>query len=133
MAVIRTRAALALQHESLGAAHVSETLGVEPTESFEIGDTFAHGTRVHEHSHWALDSPADGDLEIQLRALLDRLAPLHLALRELRHEGYRLTWTCYVEEHDGDAAISLSAAILNDLGTLPIDLWVDTFADAEPA
>jgi len=60
-------------------------------------------------------------------------APLHLALRELRHDGYRLTWTCYVEEHDGDAAISLSAAILNDLGTLPIDLWVDTFADAEPA
>ena len=130
MAVIRTRAALAVQHGSLGAGNVSEVLGIEPTESFEIGDPFAQGTRAREHSHWALDSPADGDLETQLRALLDRLGPLHIALRDLRRDGYRLTWTCYVEEHD-EGAITLSAALLNDLGTFPADLWIDTFADAE--
>jgi hypothetical protein len=129
MAVIGTRAALAVQHESLGAAHVSEVLGIEPSESFEIGDEFARGSRTRAHSHWALDSPAEGDLEAQLRALLDRVAPLHRALRELRDEGYRLTWTCYVEERDGDGAVSLSAALLNDLGTLPADLWIESFAD----
>ena len=58
--VIRTRASLAVQHDSLGAAHVSEVLGVAPTESFEIGEEFARGTRVRAHSHWALDSPAEG-------------------------------------------------------------------------
>ncbi len=133
MAVIRSRAALAVQHESLGAAHVSEVLGIEPTESFEIGDPFARGTRTREHSHWALDSPVDGDLDAQLRALLNRLDPLHLALRDLRDEGYRLTWTCYCEEGDGDGAISLSAGLLNDLGTFPADLWIDAFTDAEPS
>ena len=131
MAVTRSRAALSLQHESLTASHVSEVLGVEPSESFEIGDTFARATRVREHSHWALDSPADGDLESQLRALLNRLEPLHLALRDLHDEGYRLTWTCYVEERDGDGAIALSAALVNDLGTFPADLWIDAYADTE--
>jgi len=132
MAVIRSRAALSLQHESLAAARVSEVLGIEPSESFEIGDPFARGARVRDHSHWALDSPAEGDLESQLRALLNRLEPLHLALRDLHDEGYRLTWTCYVEEHD-DGAITLSAALINDLGTFPADLWIDTFTDTEPA
>jgi hypothetical protein len=131
MAVIRSRAALTVQHDTLGAAHVSEMLGIEPSESFEIGDVFARGSRVHVHSHWALDSPADGDLESQLRALLNRLEPLHLALRDLRDEGYRLTWTCYCEERDGDGAISLSAGLINDLGTFPADLWIDTFTDIE--
>jgi hypothetical protein len=121
-----------VQHESLGAARVSEVLGIEPSEYFEIGDAFARGTRTRDHSHWALDSPADGDVETQLRALLDRLEPLHLALRDLRDEGYRLTWTCYIEEHDGDGAISLSAALINDLGTFPADLWIDAFTDTEP-
>jgi len=132
MTVIRTRASLSVQHDTLGAAQVSEVLGVEPTESYEIGEEFARGTRVRAHSHWALDSPAEGDLESQLRALLDRLSPLHRALRELSADGYRLTWTCYVEEHDGDGSFTLSAPLLNDLGTLPVDLWVDAFDDAEP-
>jgi hypothetical protein len=132
MAVIRSRAALTVQHDTLGAAHVSEVLGVEPSESYEIGDAFARGTRTREHSHWALDSPADGDLESQLRALLNRLEPLHLALRDLRDAGYRLTWTCYCEERDGDGAISLSAGLINDLGTFPADLWIDTFTDTDP-
>jgi len=132
MAVIRTRAALAVQHDSLGAANVSEVLGIEPTESFEIGDPFAQGTQARGHSHWALDSPADGDLETQLRALIDRLGPLHIALRDLRRDGYRLTWTCYVEEHD-EGAITLSAALLNDLGTFPADLWIESFTDTQPA
>jgi hypothetical protein len=130
MAVIRSRAALTVQHDTLGSSHVSEMLGIEPSESYEVGDSFARGSRTREHSHWALDSPADGDLESQLRALLNRLEPLHLALRDLRDEGYRLTWTCYCEERDGDGAISLSAGLINDLGTFPADLWIDTFTDS---
>ena len=131
MAVIRSRAAVSDSCCRDRAAHVSEVLGVEPSESFEIGDTFARGTQVREHSHWALDSPADGDLESQLRALLNRLEPLHLALRDLRDEGYRLTWACFVENHDGDGSFTLSAALVNDLGTFPADLWIDAYADTE--
>jgi len=41
MAVTRTRAALAVQHEQLAAAHVTAVLGLEPTDFFEIGDRYA--------------------------------------------------------------------------------------------
>ena len=132
MAVTRTRAALAIQHESLGPQHVTEVLGLEPTESFEAGDPYARGTRRRAHSHWALDNPADIDeapLDDQLRTLLDRVRPAALQLRQLRDEGYRLVWTCYVEECDGDGAVMLSHGLLRDLADLPVDLWVESYAD----
>jgi hypothetical protein len=134
MAVIRTRAALAVQHDSRTAAHVTATLGLEPTESFEAGDPYARDTLTRAHSHWSLESPAgDASLEEQLRALLDLVRPVGSALAALAAEGYRLTWTCFIEEHDGDGAVSLSSALLRDLGELPVDLWLDSFADTEPS
>lgn len=132
MAVTRTRAALAIQHESLGAQHVTEVLGMAPTESFEPGDPYARGSRRREHSHWALDSPADPDtasLDEQLRVLADRLRPLAGRLQQLRDEGYRLVWTCYVEECDGDGAVMLSSGLLRDIAELPVDLWLESYAD----
>ena len=129
MAVIGTRAALAVQHASRGTRRVSEVLDVAPTESFEVGDDDARGSRTREHSHWALDSPVDGDLEDQLRALVDRFLPQREALELLRLEGYRLAWTCYVEEGDGDGAVALPSDLLRDLGALPVDLWIDSYAD----
>jgi hypothetical protein len=36
-----------------------------------------------------------------------------------------------VENHDGDGAFTLSAALVNDLGTFPADLWIDAYADTE--
>ena len=132
MAVTRTRAALAVQHESLGAQHVTDMLGIAPTESFEVGDAYARDSRRREHSHWALDSPADPDtasLDDQLRVLLDRALPLRTQLQALRDEGYRLVWTCYVEECDGDGTVMLSSDLLRDLGALPVDLWVESYAD----
>ena len=132
MAVTRTRAALAVQHESLAAQHVTDVLGVVPTESFEVGDAYARDSRRRAHSHWALDSPADPDtasLDEQLRTLLDLVFPLRAQLQALRDEGYRLVWTCYVEECDGDGTVMLSSDLLRDLGALPVDLWVESYAD----
>jgi hypothetical protein len=129
MAVIAARASLAVQHESRGIQRVTEVLGVTPTESFEAGEPYARGSRTREHSHWALDSPVDGELEEQLRALLDRFLPHREALELLRREGYRLAWTCYVEECDGDGAVALSSDLLRDLGAVPVDLWIDSYAD----
>jgi hypothetical protein len=136
MAVTRTRAALAVQHESLDAKHVTEVLGMEPTESFETGDPYARDSRRREHSYWALDSPADPDtasLDEQLRVLVGRLLPLRAQLQELRDEGYRLVWTCYVEECDGDGMVVLPSALLRDLGALPVDLGVESYADTPSA
>lgn len=129
MAVIGTRAALAAQHGTLPAHHVTEVLGVTPTESFDAGERYARGSRTREHAHWAVDSTVDGDLEAQLRALVDRFLPLRERLELLAREGYRLAWTCYVEERDGDGVVTLSSALLADLGTLPVDLWIDSYAE----
>jgi hypothetical protein len=132
MAVTRTRAALAVQHERLGAAAVAEALGLAATDSFEIGDAYARDTLVRAHSHWSLESPSDSpSLEPQLRALYEVVSPRRDALEGLSAQGYSLTWTCFVEEDSGDGAVSLSAAMLRDLGTLPVDLWVDSYADTE--
>lgn len=132
MAVTRTRAALSVDHESLDAAHVTELLSVAPTESYEVGDPYARNTLRRTRSHWGLESPAvvDSSLEDQVRALLDVVLGRRDAVTQLSREGYRLTWTCFVEEHDGDGAVSLSSGLLGDLGVLPIDLWFDTYADS---
>jgi hypothetical protein len=133
MAVTRTRAALAVQHEQLAAAHVTAVLGLEPTDVFEIGDRYARDTLSRAHSHWSLESPSeDPSLERQLRTLHDVVAARADALRSLSAQGYALTWTCFVEEESGDGAVSLSASLLRDLGSLPVDLWIDSFADTEP-
>ncbi|MBI1378348.1 MAG: DUF4279 domain-containing protein [Frankiales bacterium] len=130
MAVTRTRAALAVQHDTLGAAHVTAVLGLEPTDAFEPGEAYARDSMTRSHSHWSLESPsAEPALEPQLRALLGVLAPHREALSALAQEGYRLTWTCFVEEDCGDGAVSLSAGLLAELGSMPVDLWVDSYAD----
>ena len=73
MAVIRSRAALSLQHESLAAARVSEVLGIAPSESFEIGDPFARGADLvracrtgHEHGLELAESHALAPAESEL-------------------------------------------------------------------
>jgi hypothetical protein len=132
MAVTRTRAALAVQHEQLGAAAVTEALGLAATDSFEIGDPYARDTLVRAHSHWSLESPSDSSsLEEQLKALHDVVASRRDALDALSAQGYSLTWTCFVEEDSGDGSWSLSSSLLRDLGALPVDLWVDSYADTE--
>ena len=133
MAVIRTRAALSVQHESFSAAHVTDVLGIVATEAFEVGDTYARDTLTRAHSHWSLDTPApeDAALEQQLQALLDAVSSARAGLSSLAAEGYRLTWTCFVEEDRGDGEVMLTSALLAELGSLPVDLWFDTYADVE--
>jgi hypothetical protein len=132
MAVTRTRAALSVQHERLGAGHVTATLGLEPTDSFEIGDSYARDTLTRAHSHWSLESPSPEEaVGAQLQALYDVLSPRREALEVLVAQGYSLTWTCFVAEDAGDGAVLLPVALLRDLAALPIDLWVDSFADGE--
>jgi hypothetical protein len=133
MAVTRTRASLAIQHDALAAHHVTDVLGIAPTESFEVGDAYARDMLTRDHSHWSLESPApvDAPLEQQLRALLDVVAPTRAGLAMLAREDYRLTWTCFVEEDHGDGAVSLSSGLLAELGSLPVDLWFDSYADSE--
>ncbi len=132
MAVTRTRAALSVQHERLGAAQVTATLGLEPTDSFEVGDAYARDTLTRDHSHWSLESPStDAAVGAQLRALYDVISSRHQALESLVAQGFTLTWTCFVAEDAGDGAVLLEVSLLRDLATLPIDLWVDSFADGE--
>ena len=134
VAVTRVYASLCIQHERLRAKAVTERLGIEPSESFEVGDPFSRGTRSRTHSSWSLDSSLskDGDdLEGHLRELLDRLLPLREPLSDLAAEGYEMSWWCFIGEEDDQGGVTLSDALLRDLAMLPVSLALDIYAGEE--
>jgi hypothetical protein len=135
VAVTRVYASLVVQHERLTARAVTERLGLEPSESFELGDAFSQGTRSRTHSSWSLNSTLsrDGDdLEGHLRELVDRLLPLQEPLSSLASEGYRMDWWCFIGEDEGQGGVTLSDRLLRDLAVLPVSLALDIYAGQQP-
>ena len=131
VAVTRVYASLRIQHAHLPARAVTARLGIEPSDSFEVGDSFSRGTRPRTHSSWSLDSTVskDGDdLEGHLRELLDVLLPLREPLANLATEGYTMNWWCFIGEEDGQGGVTLSDALLRDLAVLPASLALDIYA-----
>jgi hypothetical protein len=131
VSVTRVYASLVVQHKRLPATAATERLGIEPSESFEVGGPFNRGTRSRTHSSWSLDSssPKEGDdLERHLRDLLDRLLPLRERLSHLAMEGYEMKWWCFIGEEDGQGGVTLSDALLRDLAALPVSLSLDIYA-----
>lgn len=130
MPVAHSSASLTIQHGELSARHVTDRLGIEPTSSFEHGDPYVRGTKRRTRSGWDLASglPDDGeDLGLHLRELLDRVLPLRERLGELAAEGYRMKWSCFIIEEGGQGGITLSQALIHDLGQLPVDLCFDLY------
>ena len=111
---------------------MTERLGIEPTTSFEHGDLYVRGTKQRAQSGWNLASgpPDDGeDLERHLRALVDRLLPLRAIVEELAVEGYRMKWSCFIAEENGQGGIDLSHTLIRDLALVPVALWFDLYVE----
>jgi Domain of unknown function (DUF4279) len=134
VAVVRTYASLSIHHAELSARHVTDRLGIEPTTSFEHGELYAR-SKHRTQSGWDLASglPGEGgDLEHHLRALVDRLLPVRDIAEELAAEGYRMKWSCFISEENGQGGIDLSYALIRDLALVPVDLWFDLYVEDEP-
>jgi Domain of unknown function (DUF4279) len=135
VAVVRTFASLSIHHAELSARHVTDRLGIEPTTSFEHGDPYVRGTKLRTQSGWDLasDLPDDGgDLERHLRTLVDRLLPLRDIVEDLAVEGYRMKWSCFISEENGQGGFDLSHALVRDLALLPVDVWFDLYVEDGP-
>jgi len=133
VAVTEVHATLTIDHERLSAKAVTERLGIEPTDSFEIGEPFLRGTKQRGHSHWSFDSDLpkdDDDLEGHLRQLLNRFLPLREELEVLAAHGYSMDWWCFISEKDGQGGVHLSSELLRDLAALPVSLSFDIYASA---
>ena len=135
VAVTQVYASLRIQHERLPARAVTERLGIEPSQSFEVGDPFSRGTRSRTHSLWSLESSrskAGDDLEGHLRELLDLMLPLREPLSGLAAEGYDMDWWCFIGEEGGQGGVTLSDSLLRDLAVLPVSLSLDIYAGEGP-
>jgi hypothetical protein len=119
---------------SRAASHVTETLGIEPTASFEVGDPVGRGSdKTRTHSGWLLQNtvtPEDGvELADALRRVIELVEPAAASLWGLESEGYRVNWSCYLGSHAAEHAAELDRRTLERLLALPGDLWLDVYSD----
>jgi hypothetical protein len=111
---------------------VTAALGIEPTRSFEVGDRCCIGRTLYARIRCGLleiGLPDEGDdLGAHLSLLLSRVLPRRIEILELLAAGYDLRWSCFVSEDKGQGGIELSPALMQELGQLPIALWLDIYA-----
>lgn len=125
------KAGLRIDGHHGSVAQISQTLGLTPTSSHDIGDRrSARDPRLWQHMHWALDSglPDDADLEQHLAALCDVLESRTAALEELQRMGFYMDWFCLVGIDGSQGGVILSPGLLKRLGSLPVELDLDIYA-----
>ena len=123
MSTTRTGAALRVRTTSGTAKRVTDLLKIEPSRSFEIGDTL-HKVRPMraEHAMWRLDTPIDEhSLDVHLDELCRRLSPKIALLDLLVDEGYLMDWYCFVESRSL-GYVELDNSLLRSLVKFPVSL-----------
>ncbi len=120
--------------EGQRAARVTEALGIAPTSVSEVGEVVGpRGPRLRTRGLWMLSSSThpemDVELDASLRLLLDRLEPAAEQLWALAHEGYTMTWWCYLGSHAAEHAAQLDRLTLTRLLSVPGELWLDVYPE----
>jgi hypothetical protein len=128
VATTETGASLRIWSTSGTAQRVTELLGIEPSDSFEIGDVRGRiSPRQATQAMWRLTSPADErPLDQHLAALCERLLPVAGPLEQLVAAGYRMDWFCFVASEE-QGSVELDHALLRKLAQLPVDLTLDLY------
>ncbi|MCG5445355.1 DUF4279 domain-containing protein [Micromonospora sp. NIE79] len=120
------------------AAHVTELLGIQPSDVFEAGTPVGSRSATrHEECGWLLSSAgspeSDAELAEQLGSLLDILEPVADRLWQLVDGGYWANWFCLLGSHAAEHAVELDRDLLHRLLKLPGGLWLDVYGDDEGA
>ena len=123
--------------DDLMAVRVTETLGLMPSQSVEVGQKVAPSAPAAMLSQWWLSSgpgPVDGnELSAQIALVLDRLHPRRDLLWRLAEAGYRMDWFCYIGSHPTGHAVELSRELMRRLLDLPGALLLDIYDDYDEA
>jgi hypothetical protein len=126
----RTKACLRIGSTTGSATHITQTLGISPSRSHDIGQPRSpRDSRAWPNTHWALDSdlPDTSSLEDHLGRLCDQIEPHAGGLSRLADDGYNVDWLCFVEIENGQGGITLSPPLLQRLAALPAELDLDIY------
>ena len=117
----------------LTADRVTRTLGLAPTESWEIGDIVGPTMPLRTQSQWNLGScprPQSGvELTVQLERVLGVLLPRSAELWRLVDDGYQVDWFCHLGSHATEHAAELPRPVLQRLMQVPGELLLDVYGD----
>ncbi|TDV48829.1 uncharacterized protein DUF4279 [Actinophytocola oryzae] len=110
---------------------MTRTLGLEPTDGFEVGDRVGRTGSVRRRSLWSLSSglPPESELAAHLDWLLDLLEPRRDLLWRLADQGYTADWFCLAASGAAEHAVGLTRPLLTRLLTVPGDLLLDVMGD----
>src|SRR5262249_37901990 len=129
VSVAESYASLRITKPGMSAAAVTARLGIEPTYSHEVGDTFGRRGQRRTQAMWSPSTRADGRgrLAEHLARLLDRIEPQRSVIEELANEGCEMDWFCFVGVEGGQGGVVLDAGLLRRLAALPVELILDIY------
>jgi hypothetical protein len=126
----RSIAALRISGDALNPSDITRLLGCEPTLSRCKGDQISSAIRPHTAKtgqwHLAMPEQLPGDLDSQLRALLDKLTADLSVWHEISSR-FDVDIFCGLFMEQGNEGLELSADTLKALGDRKILLGLDIY------
>lgn len=128
-----THATFRLFHEQLDPSRISERLGLEPTSQQRRGEHL-HPDPRHDVpamvGGWFLSTGTkvdSKDIRRHIDWLVEMLGPRREQLEQLREEGVHMDVHCYWGSAAGHGGPTLSAAQMEQLARLGLDVWFDVY------
>jgi hypothetical protein len=127
-----TYVTLRLYHDSADPVSVSSALGLSPTDSQRIGESYQKRgvTQIYPFSGWFYCSERhvqSYDTAKHLDWLLRQLKPRQAEIDQLRAQGWRMDIACLWDSRSGHGGPALSPDLLRRLAALGIELWFDVY------
>jgi hypothetical protein len=125
-------ATLRLYHREESADAVTVSLGIKPTGTQRVGDTYeaSRTVRTKKINGWFLCTEpfvSSFDLANHLFHLLEKLDGKEEVLRALIERGWRADISCMWDSAYGHGGPTITPELLTRLGKLGIDLWFDIY------
>jgi len=127
-----TYATLRLYHRTHAPDSVTTILGLAPTKTQKIGDTYqgSNQTRTIKLNGWFLESEkevASFDLEKHIQHIVGLLQGKEDALHDLTKQGWRMDLACMWDSAYAHGGPTFSPKLMSTLGNLGLELWLDIY------
>lgn len=124
------RASLVITSQSIGAAEIQSTLGIDASDLREKGTKLSDrpGSKPFEHSVWILESAVGEDRPINqhVEALADLMEKKQAELAKLAKNCSIEIW-CYISFEDSQCGFAFQSRLLGRLAALSCDLVFDVY------
>lgn len=123
---------LRMYHREASPDAATAALGLEPTSTQKVGDTYesSNTVRTKKVNGWfycSESSVASFDLTKHFTHVLDRLDGKEEALRALIEQGWRADFACMWDSAFGHGGPALEPELLSRLARFGIEVWFDVY------